>query len=139
MRTIRAITATLQPTSPRDARGGRILPQAVRPWHRGRITGLALNVLWGAHNERTEPRRGARVSELQSIVERAVEAAPTERGTIGLGSIVRVKEDDGAEATYTVVSPAEAAPANGRVSVESPLGKALEGHHAGDEVTVEAP
>ena len=84
-------------------------------------------------------RCDARRAELRAIVERAVEATPAEREKVGLGSVVRVQEDDGAEAIYTLVNPAEASPASGRVSVESPLGRALEGHRAGDEVTVEAP
>jgi transcription elongation factor GreA len=84
---------------------------------------------------RTEARR----SELRAILERAVDASPAERETVGVGSIVRVQEDDGAEAIYTLVTAAEAAPASGRVSLESPIGRALEGHRAGDEVTVEAP
>jgi transcription elongation factor GreA len=84
-------------------------------------------------------RSEARLAELRAIVERAVDAAPAERETVGVGSVVRVQEDDGVEAVYTLVDPAEAAPASGRVSLYSPIGRALEGHRAGDEVTVEAP
>jgi transcription elongation factor GreA len=84
-------------------------------------------------------RGEARLAELHAILDRAVDAAPADRKTVGVGSVVRVKEDDGAEAIYTLVNPAEAAAASGRVSVQSPIGRALEGHHAGDEVTVEAP
>jgi transcription elongation GreA/GreB family factor len=84
-------------------------------------------------------RSEARLAELRAILERAVDAAPAERETVGVGSVVRVQEDDGAEAVYTLVDPAESAPASGRVSVHSPIGRALEGHRAGDEVTVEAP
>jgi transcription elongation factor GreA len=84
-------------------------------------------------------RSGARRAELLAILERAVDAAPAERETVGVGSVVRVREDDGVEAVYTLVDPAEAAPASGRVSIESPIGRALEGHRAGDEVVVEAP
>jgi len=84
-------------------------------------------------------RGQARLAELHAILERAVDAAPTDRKTVGVGSVVRVQEDDGAEAIYTLVSPAEAAPASGRVSIQSPIGRALQGHHPGDEVAVEAP
>jgi transcription elongation factor GreA len=84
-------------------------------------------------------RNEARRAELRAILERAVDAAPAGRETVGVGSVVRVQEDDGAEVIYTLVDPAEAAPASGRVSVHSPIGRALEGHRAGDEVTVEAP
>jgi transcription elongation factor GreA len=38
-----------------------------------------------------------------------------------------------------IVGSAEAAPGEGRISNESPLGKALMGHQAGDEVAFETP
>ena len=41
--------------------------------------------------------------------------------------------------TYTIVGAAEANPEQGRISNESPLGKALLGHKAGEKVSVEAP
>jgi transcription elongation factor GreA len=84
-------------------------------------------------------RSEARRAELNAILERAVDPSPAGRETVSVGSVVRVKEDDGVEAVYTLVDPAEAAPASGRVSVRSPIGRALEGHRAGDEVTVDAP
>jgi transcription elongation factor GreA len=84
-------------------------------------------------------RSEARRAELSAILERAVDAAPAERETVSVGSVVRVREDDDAEAVYTLVDAAEAAPASGRVSMQSPIGRALVGHRVGDEVTVEAP
>jgi transcription elongation factor GreA len=84
-------------------------------------------------------RSQARLAELHAILDRAVDVAPTDRKTVVVGSVVRVQEDDGAEAVYTLVTPAEAAPASGRVSIQSPIGRALQGHHPGDEVAVEAP
>jgi transcription elongation factor GreA len=41
--------------------------------------------------------------------------------------------------SYTIVGAAEADPKEGRISNESPLGRALLGHKAGDTVVVEAP
>jgi transcription elongation factor GreA len=40
---------------------------------------------------------------------------------------------------YTIVGAVEANPHNGKISNESPLGRALIGHAAGDNVTVKAP
>ncbi|MDP3451087.1 MAG: GreA/GreB family elongation factor, partial [Anaerolineaceae bacterium] len=40
---------------------------------------------------------------------------------------------------YTVVGAAEADPANGKISNESPLGKAIMNHEEGDKVQVDAP
>ncbi|HBG59153.1 MAG TPA: transcription elongation factor GreA, partial [Anaerolineaceae bacterium] len=40
---------------------------------------------------------------------------------------------------YMVVGPAEADPRLGKISNESPIGRALLNHKAGDKVKVEAP
>ncbi len=54
------------------------------------------------------------------------------------GSRVRVRDADGEE-EYTLVRRGEADPAQGRISVESPVGRALLGGARGDEVTVQTP
>ena len=60
--------------------------------------------------------------------------------TVTLGSRVTVLEDGYSEAeTFQIVGAAEADPMNGRVSNESPLGKALLGRRVGDAITVQAP
>ena len=46
---------------------------------------------------------------------------------------------DGDRLTYSIVSPTEARPAEGRISYASPVGAALMGKGAGDEVEVQAP
>ncbi|MDQ3938580.1 MAG: transcription elongation factor GreA, partial [Chloroflexota bacterium] len=58
--------------------------------------------------------------------------------TAQLGSTV-VIEVDGVRETYSIVGPAEADPAAGRISYVSPVGAALIGAHAGQEVTVQLP
>jgi transcription elongation factor GreA len=61
-------------------------------------------------------------------------------GVVGLGSKVRVRDDDeGEENNWTIVGSAEANPRQSRISNESPVGQALMGHKAGDKVMVEAP
>jgi transcription elongation factor GreA len=58
----------------------------------------------------------------------------------GIGSAVTVRDlDSGREATHTLVSASESDPAQGRLGIDSPLGRALAGHAVGDEVTFEAP
>ena len=57
---------------------------------------------------------------------------------VGIGSKVVIKGDDGQE-TFTIVGSAEAAPREGRISNESPVGAALMGHKKGDTVVVAAP
>jgi transcription elongation factor GreA len=56
-----------------------------------------------------------------------------------LGSRVTVVEDGFEPETYTIVGSAEANPGDGRISNESPLGKALIGRKVDDRVTFEAP
>lgn len=59
--------------------------------------------------------------------------------TVVLGSRVTVAEDGFEPETYVIVGSAEAAPAEGRISNESPMGKALIGHQVGDRVEFKAP
>ena len=84
-------------------------------------------------------RLEARLAELRAILESALDAPPVATDVAGLGTMVRVREDDGTEETYTLVSPAEAAPTAGRVSVNSPLGQALVGKRKGEKAVVAAP
>ena len=58
---------------------------------------------------------------------------------VEVGAKVEIQEDGTSPEKYTIVGAAEADPQNGYISNESPLGKALLGHKAGDLVTVHAP
>ena len=57
---------------------------------------------------------------------------------VQIGSMVTVDSEDGKE-TFTIVGSAEAKPAAGRISNESPVGRALLGRRKGDKVVVKAP
>lgn len=59
--------------------------------------------------------------------------------TIQVGATVTIQEDGFEEETYTIVGAAEANPREGKISNESPMGKAILNHRAGDEVQVETP
>jgi len=59
--------------------------------------------------------------------------------TVVLGSRVTVVEDGFDPETYTIVGSAEANPGDGRISNESPLGKALIGRKEGDAVAFKTP
>jgi transcription elongation factor GreA len=65
-------------------------------------------------------------------------SAASTTGRVVLGSTVRV-EQDGDELTFTIVGTTEANPAAGRISTASPVGSALLGAAAGDEVEVRTP
>jgi transcription elongation factor GreA len=61
-------------------------------------------------------------------------------GEVRIGSRIKVQEagfDD--DEMFSIVGAAEANPLEGKISNESPLGKALLGKHVGDEVDVDAP
>ncbi len=79
---------------------------------------------------------------VQAIEVRLRDAVVVEAATAGgradLGSVVDV-EQDGDEATYTLVGASESDPAAGRISADSPVGRALLGARTGDVVTVRTP
>ncbi len=56
-----------------------------------------------------------------------------------LGAFVKLKFEDNTAEEYRLVNPAEANPMEGKVSVQSPIGKAISGKTCGDRVTVHAP
>jgi transcription elongation factor GreA len=60
-------------------------------------------------------------------------------GVVGFGSTVVVRDQDGAEQTWRIVSSHDAAPAEGRLSAESPVAVALLGRAPGDEASVALP
>ncbi|MFK7897478.1 MAG: transcription elongation factor GreB [Myxococcota bacterium] len=58
---------------------------------------------------------------------------------IYFGAWVSVEDEDGEEARYQLVGPDEFDAKAGRISVDSPVGRALMGKHLGDEVVVRRP
>ena len=60
--------------------------------------------------------------------------------TIGVGSVIKIRHMKlGREDTYKIVGSTEASPLQKKISDESPVGKAMLGHHVGDVVEVETP
>jgi transcription elongation factor GreA len=82
-----------------------------------------------------------KILRLRQLRDNAVVVEPGgETGEIALGSVVTVRDlDSGREAQHTIVSAAESDPAGGRLSIDSPLGRALTGARVGDEVVFDAP
>ncbi len=60
------------------------------------------------------------------------------KNEVGMGSVITVKSD-GKEKIYTIVSFNEADPLAGKISNESPIGKAFLGKRKGDKVVVKTP
>ena len=80
-----------------------------------------------------------RIQALEARLRDAViTAAPAAGEGAGIGSRLTVSID-GDEVRYTLVGSAEADPSAGRLSVASPVGKALLGSKSGDDVDVETP
>ncbi len=58
---------------------------------------------------------------------------------INLGSIVVIQESGNDPETYSIVEADDADPQQGKLSIDSPVGQALLGQYAGDQITVEVP
>ena len=83
----------------------------------------------------------SKIAEIQNLIENAeIIEDSDETDAVGNGSIVTIKdiEFDIIE-TYKIVGSQEANPAAGKVSDDSPVGRALMGHAVGETVDVEAP
>lgn len=80
-----------------------------------------------------------RIKELSEMIQEAI-VAPKERNSnvVQLGSIVSL-ESEGEKLSYEIVGATEADPLKGKLSVESPIGKALIGKKVGDASEVKTP
>ena len=58
---------------------------------------------------------------------------------VSFGSTVEVEDPNGKRNSYTLVSARDASPADGRLSVDSPIAAALNGLRAGDDAVVQTP
>ena len=80
-----------------------------------------------------------RIQSLSALIKNAVVIDETHSTThVQIGSTVTLQSQDGKE-KFTIVGSAEAAPAQGRISNESPVGRALLGRKKGDTVVVTVP
>jgi transcription elongation factor GreA len=70
---------------------------------------------------------------------KVVEAAPGAGGVVGFGSTVHVRDDDGREQRFEIVSSQTSVPAQGKISIESPVARALLGLSIGQDAQVALP
>ncbi|HSW66633.1 MAG TPA: transcription elongation factor GreA [Bacillota bacterium] len=87
-----------------------------------------------------QERNESRVAEIEHILKNVqVITAPKGDSKVVLGSTIRLKSEDGKTKEFQVVGTVEADPLNGKISDESPIGKALMGKKEGDEVEIKTP
>jgi len=80
-----------------------------------------------------------RIQTLETLIKNAT-IIDENHGTdhVQIGSTVKVEGEDGAE-SFTIVGSAEAKPTDGKISNESPVGRALLGRKKGEKVIVKVP
>jgi transcription elongation factor GreA len=106
-----------------------------------------------AHGDLSENAEYVAAKERQSFIEKKIyeieqKLANSEiidnlnlpNGKVGFGSTVTLENlGSGGEVTYQIVGPDESNISSGKISITSPLGKALLGKEANEEVTVKTP
>jgi transcription elongation factor GreA len=82
-----------------------------------------------------------RIQELEYILSNAtiVEDDGKKKDIVAVGTTVTIQEEDFDPETYYLVGAKEADPRNGKISHESPIGRALMDHKVGDVVEAETP
>jgi transcription elongation factor GreA len=82
-----------------------------------------------------------RILELESVLNMAeiISEGASPNGVIGLGSVVLIREAGREPVKYFLVGAQEADPRNGKISHESPIGRVLLGHKAGETVKAATP
>jgi len=91
-----------------------------------------------ARNE--QERVEKRILELEEILKSAVVIRKTEGATkVQIGSTVTFKDESGKMFEYQIVGSNETRPEEGKISNESPLGRALLGHKVGESIRLRSP
>ena len=117
-------------------------PQNIRAIEEARAHGdLSENAEYHAAKE-TQSFIEGKIIELRAVVGRSevldIETGPTDRVVFGR-TVLLYDLNTEEEITYQLLGPYESDPENGKISVTSPLGQALIGREAGDEVRVKTP
>ena len=81
------------------------------------------------------------IQEIEYLLKNAIiiDGNDTNRDAVEIGVHVTIQEENEPPESYHLVGAKEADPRNGRISNESPIGRALIGHRVGDTVTAETP
>jgi transcription elongation factor GreA len=118
------------------------LPQVVKDIGTAREHGdLSENAEYHAARER-QGMIVARITHIEQTLSRAevIDPSKIKSDKVQFGAKLKLSNvDSGDETLYQIVGPEEANLDEGRISVASPLARALLGHHVGDEVKVRLP
>ena len=98
---------------------------------------LSENASWDDAKERQAFIEG-RIAEIENILKNAVAIEKGKGDIVAVGSTVHVELEEG-EQQFSIVGSTEADPELGKISNESPIGKALLGKKPGEEVEVQVP
>lgn len=98
---------------------------------------LSENSAWDAARDDQGFTEG-RISEIEHILKHSKLIEHAESNIVSLGSTVHLELEDGRQ-HYTIVGSTEANPDEGKISNESPIGKALLGKKPGEEVEITVP
>ena len=99
---------------------------------------LSENASWDAAKDHQSFIEG-RIAEIDHILRNVVVIkAPKKGGKVDIGSTVHLELESG-KCVYTIVGSTEANPTEGKISNESPIGKALLGKAKGEEITLTLP
>lgn len=100
---------------------------------------LAENAEYQSARQEQE-KNEARIAELEHILQNSdLIKATSSNDKVGLGSSVKLKSSNGKTKEFQVVGTVEADPLNGKISDESPIGKALLDQKVGDDIEIKTP
>jgi transcription elongation factor GreA len=100
---------------------------------------LAENAEYQSARQEQE-KNEARIAELEHILQNSdVIKVTSSNDKVGLGSSVKLKSSNGKTKEFQVVGTVEADPLNGKISDESPIGKALLNQKVGDDIEIKTP
>ena len=90
-----------------------------------------------------QSKNESRINEIRQILSVATVVEDSGHAlTVSIGTTVEIKDEKGKKSTFSIVGTTETNSTNSlehRISVESPVGKALVGHEKGDKIEVVAP
>ncbi len=99
---------------------------------------LSENAEWNAARDE-QGQVETRIAEIEDILQNAslIKAKPSDK--VIVGSTVELKSDAGKKVEYRIVGSVEADPLSGKISNESPIGRALMGKKTGQSVSIKTP